>query len=307
MIRLYEVVARIAPSDLPVLILGETGAGKEVIAHAVHLRSSRASAPLVRINCGALPATLVENELFGHERGAFTGADHAKPGMIASASCGSVFLDEIGELPSALQATLLRVLEDGVVRPLGATRPVAINVRWITATNRNLATEVERGRFRKDLYYRIQGFVVDVPPLRARRSEIRALARAFATSAPGGPHVLSEEVLDAFERYAWPGNVRELRNAVASAALLSGGDPIELRHLPESISARPAEVAVPRPTRPLREVLAEEERRRIIEALRRSAGNQSRAAELLSMPRRTLVKRLRELGIPRGRIVPDDC
>jgi transcriptional regulator with PAS, ATPase and Fis domain len=305
MIRLYEVIARIAPSEVPVLILGETGAGKEVVAHALHLGSPRAGGPLVHINCGALPATLVESELFGHERGAFTGADRAKIGLLASAAGGSVFLDEIGELPLALQATLLRVLEDGAVRPLGATRPMAIDVRWVAATNRDLAVEVERGRFRKDLYYRLQGFVVVVPPLRDRRGEIRAIARAIVDHGPAGPRVLTDALLDALERYAWPGNVRELRNALTSAALLAGAGPIDVGHLPETITGRAAAPDASPPSRALRDALADEERRRIVEALRRSAGNQSHAAELLGMPRRTLVKRLRDYGIPRGRVIPD--
>jgi DNA-binding NtrC family response regulator len=311
MVRLYEVVARIAPSDVPVLIGGETGAGKEVVAHALHLGSRRAAGPFVRINCGALPATLVESELFGHERGAFTGADRAAPGLLASAHGGSVFFDEIGELPLALQATLLRVLEDGAVRPLGATRATAIDVRWIAATNRDLAAEVERGAFRKDLYYRLQGFAITVPALRERRAEIRAIAGAVA----GRP--LAEPVLAALERYAWPGNVRELRNAIASAALLAGDGAIEPAHLPPAITAAahlPPAITAAAPARgeagptgrTLRDALAEEERRRIVEALRRSGGNQSRAAELLGMPRRTLVKRVRDYGIARGRVVPDE-
>jgi len=305
MIRLYEVIARIAPSEVPVLILGETGAGKEVVAHALHLGSPRAGGPLVRINCGALPATLVESELFGHERGAFTGADRAKIGLLASAAGGSVFLDEIGELPLALQATLLRVLEDSAVRPLGATRPMAIDVRWVAATNRDLAVEVERGRFRKDLYYRLQGFVVVVPPLRDRRGEIRAIACAIVDHGPAGPRVLTDALLDALEHYAWPGNVRELRNALTSAALLAGAGPIDVGHLPETITGRAAAPDASPPSRTLRDALADEERRRIVEALRRSAGNQSHAAELLGMPPRTLVKRLRDYGIPRGRVIPD--
>jgi len=303
MLRLYELVARIAPSALPVLVLGETGAGKEIVAHAVHLGSPRAAGPFVRINCGALPATLVESELFGHERGAFTGAERATAGLLASASGGSVLLDEIGELPPALQATLLRVLEEGAVRPVGATRATRIDVRWIAATNRDLAAEVERGRFRRDLYYRLQGFVVEVPPLRARRGEIRAIARAVVERSAAGPGELSDAALDALERYTWPGNVRELRNALASAALLAGTGAIDVVHLPAAITAC-APAAAP-PPRALRDALAGEERRRIVEALQRSAGNQSRAAELLGMPRRTLVKRLREYGIPRGRVIPD--
>ncbi|HEU4729641.1 MAG TPA: sigma 54-interacting transcriptional regulator, partial [Kofleriaceae bacterium] len=236
MVRLYEVIARIAAGDVPVLIQGETGAGKEVVAHAVHLGSPRAARPFVRINCGALPATLVESELFGHVRGAFTGADRDKVGLIASAGGGSVFLDEIGELPLPLQATLLRVLEDGAVRPLGATRPSKIDVRWIAATNRELAAEVERGRFRKDLFYRLQGFVVTVPPLRERRGEIRALARAFVDGAPAGPRLITDAALAALERYTWPGNVRELRNALAGAALIAGPGPLDVDHLPAAIA-----------------------------------------------------------------------
>jgi transcriptional regulator with PAS, ATPase and Fis domain len=203
-----------------VLILGETGAGKEVVAHALHLGSRRAGGPFVRINCGALPASLVESELFGHDRGAFTGAERARPGLLASASGGSVLLDEIGELPLALQATLLRVVEDGAVRALGTTRPTAIDVRWIAATNRDLAAEVERGRFRKDLYYRINGFVVAVPPLRDRRGEIAAIARAVAEHGPAGSRHLTGAALDALERHAWPGNVRELRNVIAAPPCL---------------------------------------------------------------------------------------
>jgi DNA-binding NtrC family response regulator len=304
MIRLYEVIGRIAPSDVAVLIQGETGAGKEVVAHALHLGSRRCAAPFVRINCGALPASLVESELFGHERGAFTGADRDKVGLLASARGGSVFLDEIGEMPLGLQATLLRVLEEGAVRPLGTTRPTAIDVRWISATNRDLAAEVERGRFRKDLYYRLQGFVLSVPPLRERRGEIRAIACAIAEREQVGPRVLSEMVLGALERYAWPGNVRELRNALASAALLAGAGPIEVEHLPPTITCCAPAPAAPAPSHGLRGALAEEERRRIVDALQRCAGNQSRTAELLGMPRRTLVKRLRDYAIPRGRIVP---
>jgi DNA-binding NtrC family response regulator len=305
MIRLYEVIARIAPSEVPVLILGETGAGKEVVARALHLGSPRRAGPFVRINCGALPAALVESELFGHERGAFTGADRARSGLLASATGGSMFFDEIAELPLALQATLLRVLEDRAVRSLGATRETPIDVRWIAATNRDLVAEVSAGRFRKDLYYRLQGFTVTVPPLRDRRDEIRALARALVEQGPGSPRTLSDAVLVALEHYLWPGNVRELRNALASAALLAGLDPIDVCHLPESITAVTSRGVARRSARPIRALLADEERRRIIDALRQSAGNQSRAAELLGMPRRTLVKRLRDYGIQRGRIVPD--
>jgi transcriptional regulator with AAA-type ATPase domain len=306
--RLYDVIARIAPSDVPVLILGETGVGKELIAHAIHLGSPRAAEPFLRINCGALPGALVESELFGHARGAFTGADRSSPGLLASATGGTVLLDEVGELPLPLQVTLLRVLEDGVVWPLGAVRPASIDVRWVAATNRDLAAEVERGRFRKDLYYRLQGFVVAVPPLRERRSEIAAIAGALASRAAGGPRVLTEALLAALERHAWPGNVRELRNALASAVLLAGAGPIDVEHLPATITGGPPGVAptsAAAPARALRDALADEERRRIVEALRHSGGNQSRAAELLGMPRRTLVKRLAEYGIPRGRVIPD--
>jgi transcriptional regulator of acetoin/glycerol metabolism len=310
MIRLYEVVARIARSDVPVLILGETGSGKEVVAHAVHLGSARTGGPFVRINCGALPSSLVESELFGHERGAFTGADRDKIGLLASASGGTIFLDEIGEMPLALQATLLRVLEEGAVRRVGATRSTPLDVRWVAATNRDLAVEAERGRFRKDLYYRLQGFVVAVPPLRDRRGEIRAIAHALAERGPTGPQRLTEQLLGALERYDWPGNVRELRNVLGSAALVADAGPIDTGHLPAAITGRAAitrpgaTVVAPPTSQALRDVLAEEERRRIIEALQCSSGNQSRAAELLGMPRRTLVKRLRAYGIPRGRVIP---
>ncbi len=312
--RIYRLVERVARGDVPILILGETGVGKDVIAEALHRYSPRAAKPFVRLNCAALPAALLESELFGHERGAFTGADRPQVGLLESGNGGTVFLDEIGDFPLALQASLLRVLEDRAVLPVGGRKPRPLDVRWVSATNRDLHAEVERGTFRRDLYHRLNGVSFAVPPLR-ERSEIEALAAAFAAEAgPGGTAVtLSAEALAALRAYAWPGNVRELRHVISGAALLCGGGPILVEHLPAEVRAtpRPAETAPARPppgpeAQDLRAELATVERRRIVEALRACDGNQTRAAEALGMSRRTLVKRIGEYGITRGRRLPED-
>ena len=297
--RLYAMIDRVAPSELSVLLLGETGVGKEVVAEAIHLGSARAHGPFVRVNCAAIAESLVESELFGHERGAFTGASQAKRGILEAADGGTVFLDEVGELSRAVQAKLLRVLEEREVQRVGSLEPRAIDVRFVSATNRDLRAESEAGEFRSDLYFRLNGISLHVPPLRERREEIVPLAQRFArrVSRDDAPRIAAATVT-LLQRHDWPGNVRELRNAMERAAVLAGQSAIEPEHLPPEIAG--SEGAPPAGAG-LRDEMLDLERRRIVEALERCDGNQTKAAELLGMPRRTFVKRLDEHGIPRPR------
>ncbi|MDF2693227.1 MAG: acetoacetate metabolism regulatory protein AtoC [Labilithrix sp.] len=303
--KLVDLIERIAVSPLSVLLVGETGVGKDVIARAIHARSPRSHGPFVAVNCAALPEQLIETELFGHDRGAFTGAAVAKPGLLETASSGTAFLDEIGELPLAHQGKLLRVLEGGEVQRIGALKPRPIDVRFVAATNRDLTGEIERGTFRRDLFFRLAGMTLAIPPLRERREDVLPLARHFvdrAAKAIGRPVPdLSPDALEVLERHSFPGNVRELRNVVERAVALAGtSTTIDPEHLHlDSIGSIPAHVnAFERPVfsgDPKRD----EERRRIVEALAECAGNQTRAAEVLGISRRTLVNRLGEYGIAR--------
>ena len=233
--RVYELLCRAAQSEVSVLIFGETGVGKEMMAEAVHSRSRRAHRPYLQLNCAALPETLLESELFGHEKGAFTGAHVTKIGLLESTEGGTVFLDEIGELALGTQAKLLRVLEERTLLRVGGTKPRRISVRFVTATNRDLVLESREGRFRSDLYYRISGLTVRIPPLRQRRSEIEPLARhflrAFSQAVEQPEPELGEAVLERLQTYDWPGNVRELRNVIERAALIAGRDPIRPEHV----------------------------------------------------------------------------
>ncbi|WP_437279713.1 sigma 54-interacting transcriptional regulator [Sorangium sp. So ce375] len=330
--RLYALAERVAGAPITVLLLGETGAGKEVLAEHIHRRSPRAQGPFVRLNCAALSESLLESELFGHERGAFTSAVHAKPGLLETAEKGTVLLDEVGELPPGIQVKLLRVLEDRKVMRVGGLSPRPIDVRFLSATNRDLAAEVKRGAFREDLFFRLNGIALTIPPLRARTSEIAPLARAIAdrtASALGRPApAFAPETLAALEAHRWPGNIRELRNVIERAVVLSGGDtllpehllldaaaappPLEARPVTPPVEARPAAApaeatahagAVPSAEGAggLRSELDAIERRRIVDALEQCAGNQTQAAALLGMPRRTFVARLSAYGIPRPR------
>ncbi|WP_437327508.1 sigma 54-interacting transcriptional regulator [Sorangium sp. So ce381] len=329
--RLYALAERVAGAPITVLLLGETGAGKEVLAEHIHRRSPRAQGPFVRLNCAALSESLLESELFGHERGAFTSAVQAKPGLLETAEKGTVLLDEVGELPPSIQVKLLRVLEERKVMRVGGLSPRPIDVRFISATNRDLAAEVKRGAFREDLFFRLNGIALTIPPLRARISEIAPLARSLAdrtASALGRPApAFARETLAALEAHGWPGNIRELRNVIERAVVLSGGDtllpehllldaaaaltPVEARPAPAPAEPRPApapEAAAPAGTVPpaegaggLRGELDAIERRRIVDALEQCAGNQTQAAALLGMPRRTFVARLSAYGIPRPR------
>jgi transcriptional regulator with GAF, ATPase, and Fis domain len=231
----YDLIARAAQSDVSVLIFGETGVGKEMMAETVHRRSRRAHRPYLQLNCAALPETLLESELFGHEKGAFTGAHTTKVGLLESTDGGTVFLDEIGELGLGTQAKLLRVLEEKTLLRVGGTKPRRISVRFVTATNRDLIRESREGRFRSDLYYRISGLVVRIPPLRERVSEIEPLVRhflrQFCTKLEQPEPALTPEALAVLKEYEWPGNVRELRNVIERSALMAGREPIRPEHV----------------------------------------------------------------------------
>lgn len=304
---LLEVVDRIADTDLSVLITGETGVGKDVVAEALHRRSARRRAPLVRLHCAALSPSLVETELFGHEKGAFTGATSAKPGLIETAHGGTVFIDEVGELPPEVQVKLLRVLEDRRVMRVGAVRAHVADVRFVFATNRELEAEVQRGAFRRDLYYRLAGMTLAVPPLREQRGDLPRLARAFLERAAArlgrSTPTLHEDVLPHLVAHDWPGNVRELKNVMERAVALCPGEEIGVQQLALSgaVAARGTEVAVARAAPGAAAPEVEREAQAIAEAIARCGGNQTEAAALLGISRRTLLHRLDRYELPRPR------
>ncbi|HEX3904678.1 MAG TPA: sigma 54-interacting transcriptional regulator [Polyangia bacterium] len=309
--KVHALAERAAAGTINVLITGETGVGKELLAETVHRASPRRDGPYVCLNCAALSETLLESELFGHERGAFTGAVAAKPGLLETAANGSLFLDEVGELPLATQAKLLRVIETREVTRLGSVRPRRIDVRFIAATNRDLEAEVGRGAFRQDLYFRFNGITLTIPPLRTRVSEIPHLAELFARQICRDlgrpPPVLPAPILRLLESYAWPGNIRELKNVVERAVLLSNGPIIGREHLPiDKISPPTPAAATPSPRVDTQKIATPSERDRIITALNACAGNQSRAAEMLAMPRRTFVNKLDLYKIPRPKKKNDE-
>jgi DNA-binding NtrC family response regulator len=294
------LLVSVARSPLTVLIRGESGTGKELLAETLHRLSGR-SGPFLRLNCAAFHAELLESELFGHEKGAFTGAVAAKPGLFEVASGGTVFLDEIGELPTPLQARLLRAVESREVLRVGATKPVAIDARFVAATNRDLQVEIANGTFRLDLYYRLAVVTLTLQPLRARPARIvhiaQELAAAAAAVAGRQPPRFAPSAVARLQAHAWPGNVRELRNAIERALLLASGDELVAEHIvldtgPVAVAGKPVPAAETGPA---------EERARILDALDRCAGNQTRAAKLLGMSRSTLATRLVVLGIPRPR------
>jgi DNA-binding NtrC family response regulator len=300
--RIQRLAERAAAGTINVLITGETGVGKELLAETVHRLSPRKDGPYVCLNCAALSETLLESELFGHERGAFTGAVQAKLGLLETAAGGTLFLDEVGELPLTTQAKLLRVLETREVARLGSVRPRRIDVRFIAATNRDLEAEVARGAFRRDLYFRLNGITLTIPPLRERVSEIRRLAEMFVRQIcrelGRTEPLIPARIIGLLEAYSWPGNIRELKNVMERAVLLCTGTIIEPEHLPVD------KMAVGVPTAPglhgdgLSRAQADE-RQRIIDALAACAGNQSRAAKMLGIPRRTFVAKLDTYRVPR--------
>jgi two-component system response regulator AtoC len=345
--HLYRLVDNVAQSNITVIVRGETGSGKEVVSEEIHRRSARAAGPLVKLNCAALPEHLLEGELFGYERGAFTGADKAKAGLIESADGGTLFLDEIGEMPLATQAKLLRVVESREVMRLGSLRPKTVDVRFVAATHRDLEEMVTRGQLRQDLYYRLAGVSLVVPPLRDRVEEIPRIAEEFVArfcaDARRPTIPISSAAMRVLKDYRWPGNVRELRNVMERAVVFSKGAAIAPEQLglpldrlsrppgrlssPISLSSSPS--PVPMPPAPSAQVpvapvalplmppttstlafgsaasLPDEmealERQRILDALAKCGGNQTQAAEMLGISRRTLLRRLDEYAVPRPR------
>jgi DNA-binding NtrC family response regulator len=288
MVEVYKRIARFARADDTVLITGETGVGKELVARAIHEHSARAGRPFVAVDSGAIAGTLWESEIFGSVRGAFTGAERNRPGMVETARGGTLFFDEIGEIPFEFQSKLLRFLQEKEYRPVGAPAPQKADVRIIAATNRPLAHMVREGKFREDLYYRLNVLSVDVPPLRDRRSDIPFLVRRFL----GGQERiwLTREAEAFLEQHPWPGNVRQLENAMRRLIAMSPPGPVSRQDVERVLAA-------PQPDEDEPTELDERERRQILRVLEQTGGNKTRAAELLGIQRRTLYKKLARMGI----------
>lgn len=293
MLKVLELVEHVSRTDATVLILGESGAGKEVIARAIHARSRRRYFPIVTVNCGALPEGLLESELFGHERGAFTGAQFRRKGKIEMADGGTLFLDEVGAVDPKMQVDLLRVLETKELTRLGGARPIKVDFRVLCATNENLEAAVAEGRFREDFYYRINVFTIDLPPLRARRSDIPALANYFLERFAGQMdkqiHAISPAAMELLTSYDWPGNVRELSNAIERAMVVGKPPAIQPDDLP---FRRPAKTEWPDA-----DSLAEMEKRHIAAVLERTGGNVTQAAEILKVDRVTVYNKIKKYGL----------
>ena len=295
-----QLLERVAPSEANVLLTGESGVGKEVVARNIHEQSNRAGATMVKLNCGAFPANMIEAELFGYAKGAFTGAVTAFPGMLAEANGGTLFLDEITEMPVELQTRFLRVLQEREYRPLGTTKNRAVDFRLIAACNRPPAAAVQDGKLRQDLYYRLKTFEIEIPPLRERREDLPKLTdtflRRFATQLGKPVPQLDAEALELLRAYPWPGNVRELQNAIEHALVLGDGPVLLPRHLPREIQTPDlARSTAPRTGAPVSFV--EAEREALVEALRRANGNKARAAKLLGIHRGTIYVKLRQFGL----------
>ncbi|HYA02172.1 MAG TPA: sigma-54 dependent transcriptional regulator, partial [Syntrophobacteria bacterium] len=299
--RLFESMALVAPTEATVLIVGESGTGKELIANAIHQNSPRRDRPFIKVNCAALPETLLESELFGHEKGAFTGAVARKQGRFHLAHTGSIFLDEIGEMALTTQAKILRVLQEREFEPLGSTHTAKVDTRVIAASNKNLAEEIQKGGFRQDLYYRLNVVTLEVPPLRDRQEDIPFLADFFLKRyvAKNRRHIkgFSPRAMDVLMRHGWPGNVRELENVVERAVIMARGDIITPGEFPDGLKdldeeARDVALGLA-PGRSLREV----ERQMIVSTLEETGGNRTHAARLLGISRRTLQLKLKEYGI----------
>jgi len=300
MTRLLETVEQAAPSEANILLFGESGTGKELIAGAIHYNSSRRDFPFVKINCAAITETLLESELFGHERGAFTGADKKKKGQFVQAHNGSILLDEISEMPLTMQAKLLRVLQEREVTPVGGERSIPVDVRIIAATNKDLTGLVSRNAFRQDLFFRLNVVKLDLPPLRERREDIPELAHhfleLFAAKNKKSISGFTPDAMDALLKYPWPGNVRELMNTIERAAVLSRSEYLSLQDFPLIAPAAEPPPAPQTPeTNPL--PLAEVEKQAILTTLAAVDGNRSEAARRLGITRKTLLKKLKEYGV----------
>jgi transcriptional regulator with GAF, ATPase, and Fis domain len=302
--ELQRLIERAGPSDKAILILGESGTGKELVARALHRASRQADKPMVVINCAALPESLLESELFGHEKGAFTGAIGAKPGLFEVADGGTLFIDEIGELPGSLQAKLLRVLEDGSLRRIGSVQERRVKVRLLAATNRDLAKEVETKHFREDLYYRINVMSLELPPLCERTGDVALLVRHFL----GSDWQIEPAAVAAMERFRWPGNVRQLINAIERAKILASSRMIGIADLPREIVSLPAAaasaVSAANGDGSSIDDLAAIQRSKVVEVLRREAGNKSRAARALGIDRRKLYRLLERFSIADAELGP---
>jgi DNA-binding NtrC family response regulator len=297
--QLRDQVAAIADSAAAVLLTGESGTGKELVARMIHDRSPRRDKAFVAVNCAAIPASLIEAELFGHERGAFTGAFKRRAGRFKAADGGTLFLDEIGEMPGELQPKILRVLQEGTFEPIGTNTPMHVDVRVISATNRDLKAAVADGGFRKDLYYRIRVFDLRIPPLRERRGDLALLVGQFLSefNTPGDrPPMLSPGAWAALEHYQFPGNIRELKHAIQHATILARGSDIDLHHLPEDIRGEAATEQLAE-VRPLEMALEQYEREYIVRTLELSEGERKRAAEMLGISRKSLWKKMSKYAI----------
>jgi two-component system response regulator AtoC len=296
MIKAFDLIARVAKSDATVLITGESGTGKELVAKAIHTRSARSTGPFIAINCAAMPEPLLESELFGHVKGAFTDARQTRRGLFLKAAGGTLFLDEIGEMPAGMQAKLLRALQERTVRPVGGDEEIPFDTRIVAATNRDLEQEVTEKRFREDLYYRINVVHIDVPPLRARGRDVLTLAKhILARSQPGGERVIgfTAAVVDAMLSYPWPGNVRELQNCMERAVALAEFDHLRLEDLPEKVGAFKEAVVRVESHDPSELITAAElERRYIAQVVAAVGGNKTIAARILGFDRRTIYRKL---------------
>jgi DNA-binding NtrC family response regulator len=287
----FRLIDRAGPTDKAILIQGASGTGKELVARALHRASGRSQKPFVAINCAALPESLLESELFGHEKGAFTGAIATKLGLFEMADGGTLFIDEIGEMPGALQSKLLRVLEDGSMRRVGSLKEIRVDVRLLAATNRNLQQEVQAGRFREDLFYRINVLSLELPRLAERSGDVRLLVAKFL----GEDWKISEEAMDALERYDWPGNVRQLINVIERAKILGDGNRIDVLDLPGEIlraQSKPPAVLADGEDR-----LAAIQRAHVVSVLERTQGNKARAARMLGVTRRSLYRLIEKFGL----------
>ena len=300
--RVFETLRKVAPTDLTVLVRGESGTGKELVAQALHELSPRRERAFIAVNCAAMARELVESELFGHERGAFTGADARRAGRFEAANGGTLFLDEIGDMAPATQAKVLRVLQERRFERLGSTTPIEVDVRIVAATHRNLEAEVAAGRFREDLYYRLRVVEIALPPLRERREDLPALAQRLLAQVAErhgrAPKSLTPTALAALARHSWPGNVRELRNALERAAVLCEGDAIDASELNLDLAdAAPPDDPSVSFSDAKRRATEEFERAYLLRALRAHGGNVSRTAEAIGMVRQSLQQKMRELGL----------
>jgi len=299
--KLFETLAQVAPTDATVLITGESGTGKEIVANAIHQNSPRRERPMIKVNCAALPETLLESELFGHEKGAFTGATTRTRGRFQLAHQSTIFLDEISEMTPATQAKILRTLQEREVEPLGSSSTVKIDTRIISATNKDLENEIRDGRFRDDLYYRLNVVRTEIPPLRKRREDIPLLADYFLKQYVEKNRKLvkgfTPRAMDAIMRYDWPGNVRELENLIERAVIMTRGDMITLDEFPNTINHKFSEIDEVENELSTGRTLKDAEKEIIIRTLEETGGNRTHAAKILGISRRTLQLKLKDYGI----------